>query len=80
MWRERSLVHSGLPPVHRLTGWLVEQGRRMDAAAVMLWYASLDGKPVPRVAEQDGRWTLVVPVVSRATVDLAALTLRPHEL
>ena len=48
MWAGRSLVHSGLPPVHRLTGWLVEQNRRMDAAAVMLWFASLDGKPVPQ--------------------------------
>ena len=28
LWGDRSLVHSGLPPVHRLTGWLVEQGRR----------------------------------------------------
>ena len=25
MWAQRSLTHSGLPPVHRLAGWLVEQ-------------------------------------------------------
>ena len=30
-WGDRSLTHSGLPPVHRLTGWLVEQDRREDA-------------------------------------------------
>jgi glycosyltransferase involved in cell wall biosynthesis len=80
MWAGRSLVHSGLPPVHRLTGWLVEQDRRMDAAAVMLWFANLDGKPVPQAAEQDGRWSIVVPVINRATIDPAALVVRPHEL
>ncbi len=80
MWGERSLAHSGLPPVHRLTGWLVQQNRRMDAAAVMLWHASLDGKPMPQAAEQDGGWSIVVPVVNRASVDPAALALRPHEL
>ncbi len=32
LWGDRSLVHSGLPPVHRLAGWLVEHGRRQDAA------------------------------------------------
>jgi CDP-glycerol glycerophosphotransferase len=79
LWRGRSLVHSGLPPVHRLTGWLVEQDRRMDAAAVMIWFASLGGRPAPRV-EWGGVWSLDVPVISRASVDPAALALRPHEL
>jgi glycosyltransferase involved in cell wall biosynthesis len=79
LWGERSLAHSGLPPVHRLTGWLVQQGRRVDASAVMLWFANLDGKPVPRV-QNDGQWSLDVPVISRASVDPAALALRPHEL
>jgi glycosyltransferase involved in cell wall biosynthesis len=79
MWRGRSLVHSGLPPVHRLTGWLVEQDRRMDAAAVMIWFASLEGRPAPRI-ERDGRWSLDVPVIRRDTVDPAALEVRPHEL
>jgi hypothetical protein len=41
-------VHSGLPPVHRLTGWLVEQGLRAEAASVMRYVASLGGAPVPR--------------------------------
>ncbi|MDQ4052762.1 MAG: glycosyltransferase [Actinomycetota bacterium] len=79
LWGDHSLVHSGLPPVHRLTGWLVQQGRRVDASAVMLWFANLDGKPVPRV-ERDGQWSLDVPVISRASVDPAALALRQHEL
>lgn len=48
LWAGRSLVHSGLPPVHRLTGWLVEQGRRDEAASVMSYVASLGGAPVPR--------------------------------
>ena len=29
-------MHSGLTPVHRLTGWLVEQGRRADAAPLVV--------------------------------------------
>ncbi|MCD6639311.1 MAG: glycosyltransferase, partial [Nocardioides sp.] len=37
LWGERSLVHSGLPPVHRLAGWLVEQDRRDDVVALMRW-------------------------------------------
>jgi CDP-glycerol glycerophosphotransferase len=79
LWGDRSLVHSGLPPVHRLTGWLVQQNRRVEASAVMLWFANLDGKPVPLI-ERDGQWTLDVPVISRAGVDPAALVVRPHEL
>ena len=39
LWGERSLVHSGLPPVHRLVGWLVEQDRRADAESVVRWLA-----------------------------------------
>jgi glycosyltransferase involved in cell wall biosynthesis len=53
LWSGRSLVHSGLPPVHRLTGWLVEQGRREDAASVMAYVASLDGARVPRTSAPD---------------------------
>jgi len=79
MWGERSLVHSGLPPVHRLTGWLVEQGRRVDASAVMLWVATHNGQPLPRV-QTDGGWRLDVPVLSRASIDPAALALRQHEV
>ncbi|HQR26526.1 MAG TPA: glycosyltransferase family 2 protein [Nocardioides sp.] len=78
LWGERSLVHSGLPPVHRLTGWLVEQGRRSDAAAVMDYVAGLAGAPVPR--DRSGAVPrLAVPVLDAASVDPAALALRPHE-
>ena len=31
-WGQRSLVHSGLPPVHRLAGWLVERATQGDHA------------------------------------------------
>ena len=55
LWGERSLVHSGLPPVHRLVGWLVEQDRRADAESVVRWLATLDG-PAPREGDH-----LVVP-------------------
>lgn len=78
LWGSRSLVHSGLPPVHRLTGWLVEQGRRDDAAAVMSWVATLEGRPAPRVETADG-WRLDVPVVERRTIAPEALLLRDHE-
>ena len=30
LWGPRSLVHSGLPPVHRLAGWLVAEDRRAE--------------------------------------------------
>ncbi|WP_370865113.1 glycosyltransferase family 2 protein [Nocardioides agariphilus] len=76
LWGEHSLVHSGLLPVHRLVGWLVEQDRREDAASVVRWLASLGGA-APRAGDR-----LAVPpeVLDTATVDPAALTLRDHEL
>jgi glycosyltransferase involved in cell wall biosynthesis len=77
LWGERSLTHSGLPPAHRLTGWLVEQGRREDAAAVMTYAAAL-GRPLDRVEGPDGR-RLDVPVIEASTVDPAALAVRPAE-
>ena len=48
IWGEHSLVNSGLPPVHRLTGWLVEQDRRADAATLITYAAGLPG-PFPQV-------------------------------
>ncbi|WP_435742745.1 glycosyltransferase family 2 protein [Nocardioides sp. SYSU DS0663] len=78
LFGERSLVHSGLPPVHRLTGWLVEQGRRADAAAVMA-YAAQAGGPLPRVRTDAGP-RIDVPVIDTGTVAPAALELRPHEV
>jgi hypothetical protein len=77
-WGERSLVDCGLPPVHRLTGWLVQQDRREDASAVMTFVAGLDGGPVPRVVV-DGAPRLDVPVLDAGSVDPSALALRPHE-
>jgi len=80
LWAERSLVHSGLTPVHRLTGWLVEQGRRTDAAAVMEYAAAL-GRPLPQLSDAAGA-RLDVPdhVLDAATVDPAALALRAFEV
>ena len=79
LWAERSLVHSGLPPVHRLTGWLVEQDRRVDATAVMTWFACV-GPPAPQADRDGARW-LDVPadVLDLAAVDPAALRIRAHE-
>ncbi len=79
LWGDRSLVHSGLPPVHRLTGWLVEQDRRDDAAALMTWFAGLDA-PAPRVRE-GATWRLAVPpeVLDASTVAPEALVVRDHE-
>lgn len=77
LWGDRSLVHSGLPPVHRLTGWLVEQGRREDAAAVMRWAAAHG--PAPRVPTPDGGVRIDVPGLDPATVDPLALAVREHE-
>jgi glycosyltransferase involved in cell wall biosynthesis len=79
LWGDRSLVHSGLPPVHRLTGWLVEQGRREDAATVMTYVAGLAGKPAPRVRTDDGGVRIDVPGIDPATVDAEALAVRDHE-
>ena len=64
LWGARSLTHSGLTPVHRLTGWLVEQDRREDAAAVMTYVAAL-GRPLDRVDGPDGR-RIDVPVLDLA--------------
>ncbi len=77
LWRDRSLVHSGLPPVQRLTGWLVEQDRREDAANVQRWAIGL-GRTAPREVGPEGV-RLAVPVLDPATVVPEALAVRPHE-
>jgi CDP-glycerol glycerophosphotransferase len=82
LWGQRSLAGSGLPPVHRLAGWLVEQDRREDVAALMAWVAGLAG-PAPRARDAaSGAWRLAVPpgVLDEATVDPGVLALRPHEV
>jgi CDP-glycerol glycerophosphotransferase len=76
-WGARSLTHSGLTPAHRLTGWLVEQDRREDAAAVMTYVAGL-GRPVDRVTTEGGT-RIDVPGIDPATVAPAALLLRDGE-
>ena len=78
LWGGRSLTYSGLPPVHRLTGWLVEHGRREEAAAVMEYVAGLAGRPVPRVTDDQGP-RIDVPVIDRRSVDRAALAVRDFE-
>lgn len=77
-WGDRSLTHSGLPPIHRLTGWLVERDRREDAAAVMTWFSERRGEPVAWVQKPDGVF-IDVPVIDRSTVDPDALRVRDHE-
>lgn len=86
LWGDRSLVHSGLPPVHRLAAWLVEQDRRDEVGRLMRWVASLDG-PAPRVRPRTGvfsrgpeRIDVPADVVDLSTVAPAALALRDHEL
>ncbi|MEO9324321.1 glycosyltransferase family 2 protein [Nocardioides sp. C4-1] len=78
-WGARSLVHSGLPPVHRLTGWLVEQGRRADATLVMDYVHTLaPGERVPRVDDAHGT-RLDVPGLPAGSVDRAAIDVRDSE-
>lgn len=79
LWGERSLTHSVLPPVHRLTGWLVEQGRRDDAVLVIEHLRTLEGRRVSRVTDADGV-RLDVPGLDPATVSRDALAVRPTEV
>jgi len=78
LWGEHSLTHSVLPPVHRLTGWLVEQGRREDASAVITHLRGLGGRRVARVTDDRGV-RLDVPGLDPATVARDALAVRPTE-
>ncbi|MEJ7832228.1 MAG: glycosyltransferase family 2 protein [Nocardioides sp.] len=77
LWGQHSLTGSGLLPVHRLVGWLVEQDRRDDASAVVAYAEGL-GHPVDRVESALGR-RLDVPVLDHDTVAPAALLLRDNE-
>ncbi|MCH1866137.1 glycosyltransferase [Nocardioides sp. CFH 31398] len=87
VWGDRSLTGSGLPPVHRLVGWLVQAGRRDDAAAVITWFRGLDG-PAPRTALRPGepdpagsgvRLDVPASVLEPGSVPPSALAVRPHE-
>jgi CDP-glycerol glycerophosphotransferase len=81
LWGTR-LVESGLPPVHRLAGWLVAEDRRADVTALMEWVGGLDG-PAPRAQDiTTGAWRLSIPpsVLDETTVPAEALALRDHEV
>jgi len=79
IWGSRSLTHSGLLPADRLVGWLVEQGRRSEAAAVVAHARSLDG-PLVRVDGPGGRrLDLPADVLDVSTVAPEALALRDGE-
>jgi CDP-glycerol glycerophosphotransferase len=79
IWGSRSLTHSGLLPADRLVGWLVEQGRREDASAVVA-YARDRGRPLDRVDAPDGpRLDLPAEVLDVRTVAPAALAIAQTE-
>ncbi|HEX4688314.1 MAG TPA: glycosyltransferase family 2 protein [Nocardioides sp.] len=78
LWGERSLVHSGLMPVHRLIGWLVQHDRRDEATAVAAFLN--DGGAVPRTPDGVALDTAAIPGLDAATIDRPAVELRPHEL
>lgn len=79
-WEMRSLTQSGLPPVHRLCGWLVEHDRRSDASALMEWASTLTG-PAPQNGDGPGR-RIDIPseVLDLSGIDPAALALRDFEI
>jgi len=78
MWGEhRSLTSSGLLPIHRLVGYLVEQGRREEAARVMSF--ALTGGKATLVRTPDGV-RIDVAVLDASSVPFGALALRDHEL
>src|SRR3954452_1442016 len=79
IWGSRSLTHSGLLPADRLVGWLVEQGRRADASAVVTYAREL-GRPLDRVDTPEARrLDLPADVLDVRTVFPAALALRDTE-
>jgi CDP-glycerol glycerophosphotransferase len=78
LWGERSLVHSGLMPVHRLIGWLVQHDRRDEATAVAEFLGG--GGSVPRTGDGTALDAGALPGLVAATIDPAAVQLRRHEL
>jgi glycosyltransferase involved in cell wall biosynthesis len=79
LWEGHSLTRSVLPPVHRLTGWLVEQDRRDDADTVIRHLRALNGVRVGRVPDGRGGVRLDVPGLDVGTVAPEALAVRPSE-
>jgi CDP-glycerol glycerophosphotransferase len=79
IWGSRSLTHSGLLPADRLVGWLVEQGRRSEASAVVTYVRDL-GRPLDRVDTPQGRrLDLPADVLDVSTVAPEALVVRDNE-
>jgi hypothetical protein len=76
---DRVLSDSVLPPIHRLTGWLVAQDRRADAETVIRHLHGLDGRRVARVRDQRGV-RLDVPGIDPTTVSWDAIAVRPSEV
>ncbi len=74
----RSLTASGLPPVHRLCGWLVEQDRRADAVSLMTWVRTLEG-PAPQVGDEHRHLDVPCHVLDLGDVDPDATAIRAHE-
>jgi CDP-glycerol glycerophosphotransferase len=79
LWGGHSLTLSVLPPVHRLTGWLVDQDRRDDADTVIRHLRELNGVRVARVPDGHGGVRLDVPGLDVRTVAPEALAVRPSE-
>jgi len=78
-WDGPALLDTGLPPVHRLAAWLVQQDRRADAVRLMEYVASRTSPP-PRLVDGDDRLLDLPPeVLDPATVPRAVLLLRPSE-
>lgn len=93
-WASRSLVHSVLTPLHRLTGWLVEQDRRADATLVMEYAAQLAASTGKSGEAAPGLGGVAVPstgnpprldlaqinsALDERTITADALALRPDE-
>ncbi|TIC79397.1 glycosyltransferase family 2 protein [Nocardioides sp. GY 10127] len=72
-----SLTGSGLAPLDRLVGWLVEQDRREDASAVLTWAAEHPG-PLPLRETPHGR-VLAIPVLDATSVARSAIALHADE-
>ena len=72
LWADRSLTRSGLLPRDRLVGWLVEQGRRSDAASVVTHAA--------RIAVHAGRLDVPDDVLDGGSLAPEALRVRDTEV
>lgn len=78
LWGGRSLTLSGLMPVHRLIGWLVQHDRRDEATALARFLN--DGGAVPRTDDGSALAPEAIAGIDAPTIDPAALLLRAHEL